>query len=48
MKYRNLEARVIAGANARKLAEKYYSKKHFGDALFRLYKTVLEQHSKLR
>jgi glycosyltransferase involved in cell wall biosynthesis len=48
MKYRNLEARVIAGANARKLAEKYYSKKHFGDALFRLYEAVLAQHSKLR
>lgn len=48
MKYRNLEARVISGANARKLAEKYYSKKHFGDALFRLYEVVLAQHSKLR
>lgn len=48
MKYRNLEARVIAGANARKLAEKYYSKKHFGDALFRMYEVVLAQHSKLR
>jgi glycosyltransferase involved in cell wall biosynthesis len=48
MKYRNLEARVIAGANARILAEKCYSKKHFGDALFRLYEAVLAQHSKLR
>lgn len=48
MKYRNLEARVIASANARKLAEKHYSIKHFGDALFRLYEVVLEQHSKLR
>ena len=48
MKYRNLEERVIAGANARKLAEKYYSKKHFGDSLFRLYEAVLAQHSKWR
>ena len=48
MKYANLEARVIAGANARKLAEKYYSQKNFGNALFGLYKVVLEQHAKLR
>jgi glycosyltransferase involved in cell wall biosynthesis len=47
MNYRKLDERVIAGANARKFAETYYSKKHFGEALFRLYKLALAQHSKL-
>jgi len=47
MKYVNHKTRIVAGSNARKLAEKYYSKKYFGESLLRFYEVVVEHHSKL-
>ena len=48
MKYRSPDVRFTAGANARKLAEQYYSKERFGDALLWLYENVVADQSKSR
>jgi len=47
MKYRSPEVRITAGANARKLAEQYYSNETFGNTLKCLYENVIVNKSKL-
>ncbi len=48
MKYQSPDVRFTAGANARKLAEQYYSKEHLGNALLCLYEDVVANQSKSR